>query len=368
MRKHPVDFRKEEIYNILNLINAGESVSIIGVGSVGKTNLLQHLIDPEVTKHYLAADADKLIILILDSNMLGTLPDKNSSDGNQIRAWAGFELMLHRLYMSFYPLDILKEDAVNFYNAYVSLQDGSNLLYAYMGVRYFELGINFFLRRGYKLVLMFDEFEEWLKIMPANFFHNLRGLRDLNKSSLMFGTFSRMPITDLIDLYNFDHLALEPFTELFTDNLTFVGPYNENDAHQMVKSLMKRHQAQNLPTYVEDFLIYLTGAYAGLLRAGFNSIRKMPALSMEDVRNPKLIDSFAAERTIRAECDTIWNSLSENEHDVLLAMVQGKQLPNNATTTQAIRLLSFKKLIKINGSTAKPYIQPPIFDAYVKTR
>ena len=49
MRKQPLEFRKEEVSYVMKRWQAAESCALIGVGSVGKTNLLQHLIDPDGT-------------------------------------------------------------------------------------------------------------------------------------------------------------------------------------------------------------------------------------------------------------------------------------------------------------------------------
>jgi hypothetical protein len=48
MRRQPLDYRQEEVGRIMHRWNAGESCSLVGVGSVGKSNLMQHLANPEV--------------------------------------------------------------------------------------------------------------------------------------------------------------------------------------------------------------------------------------------------------------------------------------------------------------------------------
>ena len=41
-------------------------------------------------------------------------------------------------------------------------------------------------------------------------------------------------------------LDIEPFVELFTDNVYYVGPYNEKDARKMFDELISRRQ-KNYP-------------------------------------------------------------------------------------------------------------------------
>ncbi|NJL54795.1 hypothetical protein HC928_06085 [bacterium] len=61
---------------------------------------------------------------------------------------------------------------------------------------------------------------------------------------------------------------MEPFTELFNDSIYYVGPYNAIDARRMVDTLMARN-SKTYPEHTISFLIWATGAYAGLLRSGF---------------------------------------------------------------------------------------------------
>src|SRR5262245_53777976 len=131
-RRQPIEFRKEEVAYVTQRWRASDSCSLVGVGSVGKSNLLQHLADPEVQAHYMdITQTGNFNSIIIDPNMLGALPH-SGADIDQVKCWAGYELMMHRLFMAFYPFDILgKDDARRFYETYAALQDGTNPLYAY---------------------------------------------------------------------------------------------------------------------------------------------------------------------------------------------------------------------------------------------
>ena len=43
MRKQAADFRKEEVSYVMKRWQGAESCSLVGVGSVGKSNLIHHL-------------------------------------------------------------------------------------------------------------------------------------------------------------------------------------------------------------------------------------------------------------------------------------------------------------------------------------
>jgi len=366
MRKQAVDFRKDEVTYISKRWQATESCSLVGVGSVGKSNLLQHLSDKDTHVRYLGAEkAQNFAAIIVDPHMLGPLPS-GTPDEEQFRCWAGYELMMHRLYLSFYPLEILEDDAIRFFDTYQALQDGSNPLFAYMGLRYFELGLEFFLRRGVQIVFMFDEFEEMLSQMPDKFFHTLRGIRDRHKSQISFLAFTRTPLPLLVAKQQRSADSLEPFVEQFTDNVYFVGPYNEADARTMTKRLLSRIGINQQQEHLVNFLLYATGRYAGLLRASVKMIDNQRLGDPSTTPAEQLITKLANWRPVQTECQTIWNSLSSAEHDVLKIAGQIAKPKTSAESEKAIGLLVHKRLLKVDKDSESIDIEPPIFKAFIQ--
>ncbi|MEL6310075.1 MAG: hypothetical protein AAFQ52_18195 [Chloroflexota bacterium] len=364
MRKHPVEFRKEEAQDIVSRFKSAESCSLVGVGSVGKSNLLHHLTDPDVHTYYLGKQrASRLITVVIDPNLLG--PTDESS--LQFKCWAGYELLMHRLFLALHPFDMLGEDAKSFGNTYRKLQDGSNPLYAYMGLRYFELGLEYFFRRDFQIVFLFDEFEELLRSMPVKFFQTLRGLRDTHKRNLSFLTFSREPIPVLIKNMGIDQLAIEPFTELFTDNLMFVGPYNRDDAYAMVQSLMQRNPNVQYTNDAINFLLHVTGQYAGILRAGFRALEMLGDIGPADMNNMNMIERMARRLRVQSECEVIWKSLTDVERNVLFAVASRRPDEIDDESERAISMLVQKRLLRVNHQMQTLQIEPPVFNVYVKS-
>jgi hypothetical protein len=353
----------EEVSYVTTRWKASESCSLVGVGSVGKSNLIQHLSDSDTQYHYLGDAATAFKAIIIDPNMLGPV-DEN--DSIQFRCWAGYELMMHRLYMAFHPFDVLGEQTDDFFDTYQELRDGSSPLHLYMGLRYFELGLEFFLRKKIQIVFMFDEFEEMLRLMPPKFFQTLRGLRDNHKTRLSYLTFSREPLPVLNDKMRLPEAEMEPFTELFTDNTYYVGPYNRNDARAMVERLMRRNR-KTYPSHVTTFLLDISGGFAGILRASFRVLSHIQSITPADTQNNEFIRKIARKQPVRAECETIWNSLTPVEQEVLKAVA--RLLPENVTddTELAISLLVQKRLLVIDDNNRSLQIRPPLFRHFVQT-
>ncbi len=364
-RQYELDFRKEEVETIMKYVAGATSCSLVGIGSVGKSNLIAHLSDPRVHEQYLGTEAAQRVKFItIDANMLGPMPpEKNDPHG----CWAGYELLMHRLFLAFYPFDMLPESEANrFYDTYLALQNGTNPLYAYMALRYFEVGLQFFLRQNYKVVFMFDEFEEMLKQLPVKFFQTLRGVRDANKRQLVYMTFTRSPLPTLVDRFEISSLEIEPFIELFTDNVLYVGPYNEKDARKMLAELSSRRQ-RTFPDNISELLLQATGRYAGLLRAGFASLEEMSNLTQATESVDTLAQALAIRSAIRTECQTVWKSLNRSEQYVLKAVARLTPYNVSPETEHAVTMLMQKRLLRLDKSQQSLEIAPPVFRVFVES-
>lgn len=364
-RKHPLEFRKEDVEYITQKWQASASCAVVGIGSAGKSNLLQHLIDPDVQAHYMGESAASFKSIVIDANMLGPLPSPNAPDAEQVRCWAGYELMMHRLYLAFYPFGMLSPDeARRFYDCYTALQDGTNPLYAYMALRYFELGLEFFMRKNIKIAFLFDEFDEMLRQMPVKFFQTLRGIRDANKNRIVYLTFTRSPLVTVVERLNIPMLDIEPFIELFTDNVHYVGPYNETDARQMVEDLSRRNKI-SYPEPVPTLLLQATGRYAGILRAGFNLLEEFSNVNLAEQDVDSMASLLASKPAIRTECRTIWTSLNRSEQYVLKAVARLTPYNVSEETEHAVAMLVQKRLLKLNKAKQTLEIEPPVFRVFV---
>lgn len=358
LRQHDLLYRAEECLYVTSVWKRRGSVSLIGVGSVGKSNLLHHLSSRAVCEHYFSPDVcDKLCILILDPHLLGPLA---SSHDDQYRAWAACELIMHRMYLTLYPMHHIDGDADVFFEAYQSLQDGSNPLFAYMGLRYLELGLELLFRHGYTIILLFDEFETWLREIPPSFFRSLRGLRDRRKGSLLFATFSRKEFGNIVDDLQLDPYQFEAFSELIVGNQLIIGPYNEHDANDMLNQVQV--SGSKLSAHVRHLILHCTGKHAGLMRSVLSCesiLYNLPTTYALD----QVLNAFSVQASVERECDIIWESLSDEEK-LLLKHVASKQSVTDSSQ-RTIQILRKKGLLVISPEHYIA-ITPPLFALYVE--
>lgn len=373
-REQNFDYRKDEVSLIMSRWASAESCSLVGVGSIGKSNLLQHLANPKIQTAYMKlSNTDHFEAITIDPSMLTPLPTTGQADDSQIRCWAGYELILHRLYMAFYQSDALNQsEKQDLQDAYLRLQDGNNPLYAYMGLRYLELGLDIVLSKDIQVVFMFDEFEEMLKNLPVKFFLTLRGLRDANKKQLSYLTFTRSPIVSLLNQFQIDQLGIEQFIELFTDNIFYIGPYSDSDARRMVSELAHRQQHEKIiDDYAITFLVWSTGGFAGLLRAALRMLSQFDGDRLNSstimTKNDQLAQELALAEPVQTECETIWQSLTEPEQYILKVAVGIEKYAKSDENISAAALLKRKKLLAIDkDDPGELTISPPLLLYYIR--
>ncbi len=367
-----LNFREKETLDVFSKLLSGDCCSVVGVGSVGKSNFLRHTLTTQVQTEVIKRlnserpyqDAERgglLTLVLIDPNTMLDAPAQPNAGTPSY--WAGYEVLMHRLYKAFYPLTGLTDrEKEDFLSAYRRMTEGSNQLLPFIGLRYLELGLEILLnpeslpRSRRQIVFVFDEFEEMLANLPSKFFRALRGLRDDYKYRLMYLTFTRRPLAQIVQEEKYDYHALEPFIELFTDNAYYLGPYNEADAMNMLDTLARRH-GKDYTNQFRHFLVDVTGGHAGLLRASFRLMEDLPPF---DMPKEKAVQFLVEHPAVQTECQTIWGGLSKEEK-AALREVAANQLDGISKT--ALRLLQEKKLLQLEGAIK---ITPPLFREFVQ--
>ncbi len=81
--KHPPTFRQELAEPVFKHMLSGESCTIVGTSSMGKTRFINSIMQPETQAYYLKAAAEKTLLVQVDFNLIDEVED-----------WAVFELLL----------------------------------------------------------------------------------------------------------------------------------------------------------------------------------------------------------------------------------------------------------------------------------
>ncbi len=333
----PPTYRAAEVEHIIKALCSGDSCSVVGIGSVGKSNLMRFLQRDDVHRAYLNPDQDACLFVYVDVNKML----KKSFWGLQ-------ELMLHQLLIELtnqevdsailQTLDDLHRRATN--------PQTRNLVLRYLDRAIWQ--VCHYL--GWRLIFLIDEFDELCRLMPPRSFGALRALRDDYKYRLMYVVATRLELKRLRE----NHLEIEAFEEIVSPHTIWLGTYSEDDARLMLHRLAARHQLALGDEIIEQ-ICALTGRHPGLLREAYYAFRKQQPLSEDLIHQPSLQDEYRR----------IWFSLSREEQQamVTLAGETGRPTP----PAGAVDRLRDKGLI-VKTASKTDQIFSPLFAHYLEQR
>jgi DNA-binding response OmpR family regulator len=335
-------YRQKILTSIIRTIAAGESCSIVGVASTGKSNLFRFLIRPEVRQKYLEERWGEYLFLYIDTHSLTELSD-----------WGLYELLLRRIVEATESLEIESQWPKRFNDLY---QQAVWPEKRPLARGYLERSVkNLCQRLGFRLVFLFDEFDEIFRRVDTRFFLGLRALRDEHKYRLSCVVATRDELSRIRE----DITECESFYELLSLNTFGLGPYSEADARNMIQRLAARKGV----TVVDDdvnLLIKFSGGHPGILRATF--------WALNDGRIDRAGDVFrqwSNEPDIQAECVKIWDSLGEDERMALADIAAERFLEQ--PEQKAIRLLKLKGLV-VESEVSQAAIFCRLFKHFVNQR
>lgn len=387
-QRKSLNYQKKDVHHLFQVIRAGESCSMVGIGSVGKSNILGFLGMSEAKEHYLRTEGQYCITVLLNPHMLIHL--QGAALENAGAVWAGYELMLNRLYRELADMDhpdfsqpreedddhSLIDEARTQYN---HLFSNTRPLYVQAGIRHLESVIHDVLTLGpaWKIVFLFDEFEQFAHHLPAEFFQSLRGLRDAHKQRVLFITTSRQSLPQIVEALAPErggepYLAMmEGFVELFSEQVHHIAPLEFQSAADAIDRYIIRYRLDKLreePVVLDNLvraLYRVTGGHAGLLRRSFrqgvaNRYALGDATPEQYTQNRDVLNVFLDDSGVKQECATIYHSLPQRERDVLLHIANGQAVVDIAS----LESLSQKNLVK-RDATDMPFVQLPVLRHYI---
>lgn len=332
---HPLTYRQEIAAPLFDLLASGESAAVVGPASMGKSRLLHFLLRPDVQQHYLGDAAANTWLLLVDCNRLA-----------EVSEWGLYELLLTSLTEDTSGrldadvrawLNELRREAIT----------GANALLAR---RHLELATRVLCREhGLRLYLIFDEFDEIYRSLPASALANLRSLRDADKYRLCYILMLR------------DHPGRlrppgdnEGFYELVSRSVIGLKPYGEEDARRVIAQIAARRR-RAVTSSQESAMLSLSGGHPGLLVALCDLLSNGHAVPVDgDLTAWALVQPQVAE-----ECRKLWNGLAEDEQFALSRLAYGVGAP------YVVReLLALKGVIRPVDREAFEFFSP-VFRQYV---
>jgi DNA-binding response OmpR family regulator len=317
-------------------LSAGDSCSIVGIGSVGKSNLLRFLQREDVRQAQLGDEAEHYLFVYVDTNKM-----------LKPNAWGLLELMLHQVLIALenQQADETKIQAIDDLH-----QRATGPGNRFLTLRYLDRALGIVCNQlGLRLVFLIDEFDELCRTMSPRGFAALRALRDEFKYRLMYVVTTRLELKRLRDNIS----EIDAFEELLSSYTVWLGPYSDEDARFMLGRVGARHETLLDDKTIEQILT-ATGRHPGLLREAYQVARQQPV---------DLIKTLAGRPSVQDESQRIWLSLTPDEQQAMVNLANDAVVPPEQQ--EFVDRLHDKGLVS-RSETKKSRLFSPAFAEYVK--
>ena len=382
MTSLPDHHQQEDVGYVFDVLKAGESCSLVGIGSIGKSNLLRYIARDHIKKQYLGRDAPFYITVFLDPHQIIHL--ENDALAMAGSYWPGYELLLSRLHRVLWdmqyaghiaPPDNGADSIIKLTHDYYLKLFGNDVLPTQAGIRHFEYAVYEVLQQNprRRLAFLFDDIEAFLDCLPPEFFQSLRGVRDDFKQRVMFVTGSRHALGEVVEKLAADRqdpgLAgdLEGFIELFHQFTRYIGPLSYASTVSAVEVFAVRYRLSLEPGFKDNLiraLFKITGGHAGLLRRCILPIipirDSLGEAAAEDYPGEYVLDYLLRDAGVLKECRIILDSLAPDELVVLRQIVNQEPVADS----HAYKTLRDKHLIG-STETGMPAITIPLVQRYL---
>lgn len=313
--------RQNDVGPIMQWLEGSHCIEVTGISNVGKSSLMRVLSLPDVWLQHLGDEGTSFLPVYIDCNRMLEMTEQGF-----------YELVLRCLQES--SPELAANQAIQ--NAYEALVAPANEFQVLLS---FSNGLTEALNKtGYKIILLFDEFDEPFQRIDTRVFLNLRAKKDRHGTRLVYVTATVKP---LAALRPGDHSG--EFGELFTHHRFHLAPLIRNE----VERLMRSFAASNgivLDKEDIDFAFKWTGGHPGYLECVCRIIGQTiasagrPGGSREEqfVFRRGLIEQFREDHSLKTEGEKIWNRCSTDQQESMRLLFSGME-PDSATMALLLR-------------------------------
>ncbi len=341
---YPPDSRFSEIEKILSYIKSGNSVQVISLIGVGRSNVLRILAYNHAVRTLHLGENQKWFHFV----MMNFAEIKKRPLQDSIK------------YMFIEILESLSERKMNEEHTHVkklfdeSLKSRDELV-IFQGLK---KTIDYLcLEKEFTVILLFDRFEEYVGVLEPSFFDNLRVLRDRAKYRFSCIFPLSRPLEETVGPQ-----IISSFYEFLVGNLVYLTLGDEK-IREFRLSYLKKTSGKNVDKKVLEEISNLTGGLGKLWLVSIE-VCLTNSTTAQQTTNNKLSHFLLSNTRVKSVILEIWESLSPYEQNILAAssqpfeLSQGKRL---ASSSEGILHLEKVGLIKNNKTTV------PLLEAYAKT-
>ena len=299
--RYPICYRSDEIRLICQLALRGESLGLVGIAGVGKSNLVNYLrVGKSFKSQYFGLGVDKVHFCVVGGSAWG---------GTTESLWSQMLSALGPITKSVSPPEAMVIPFADEDRALSRLQ-------AWLARLCQE--------SGYRIVYILDDFDNVILKGPLSMLDQLSELRSCgNRGFLSYVVFTKLLPHVLGKSYDIEKSS--KFYDLIRHNIYALEPYTAGDALQMLKHL--NAGAGGLLHHKDLIEIYrLAGGHGQLLKTVFQLLAEERTTSEDAIRR------LAEHPDVQQECQRIIAGLHEQEQQVAWRAARGNLLAEDWDT------------------------------------
>lgn len=373
---YPKEFHLSELTELFKRIIQGHCVSLVGVGTVGKTHLVEHFSEnTEAQEHILLnlkvsdIKPNDLLFVHVDPNGMIDLGPLNA---HFPPAWPGFDLIFRGIMHTVQHVQGNESESQDSLYRLISerwkasidtTRHGPIMVFPLIELSVNNIFDEILRKHGNKdgrLIIVLDDFHTLLEKMPRSFFLNLRALRNQHRYRLVYIVVGRQDIHELIEPSQ--RADLEDFTDLFQEPIYISAAMNSYDMEVVFAYLEHRIHGENgiWSDDAKQLMFHVSSGHGGLMRTCFAFYE----LFHKDKDKDNLVRKLVLQPSIVKECQIILESCIPEEKSMLKRVAQGVTL--NLGSYEDARLLkglSQKQLVIEENNVYR--IASPLLAFYV---
>lgn len=316
---YPAKTREREIRELFHAIKAGKSAQLIAMPGVGRANVLGFLAYNRAIRIHHTSEKEQTQYHFVMTNF-SEMKNRPTFD---VMKFLFLELTssLHerRREKEFLLVDKLFKNALSYNDELVlfqALKDAVELLT---------------LEKGLTIIFLFERFETYIPQVTANFFNNLRSLRNRAKYKFSVVFSLTRPLEDILEPELF-----ADFYEFVADNHVYLS-LKDNVGLQFRISYLEKLTGKKIPQKTIDQILSLTAGHGKLTRLAMEFYL---AKEKQDITEKLLLGL----KTIQGALREIWEFLTPDERQDIVTLCKGESCPVPSAFLKEIQLITNEKI------------------------
>jgi DNA-binding winged helix-turn-helix (wHTH) protein len=334
---YPLDFRAEDSKVLGEHLRNRHSISLIGMKRVGISNFLRFFLYKKGVVEKYIADKNFHLFITVDLN-----------DLVEREIFPFWILTLKRIEDAVKDFDVPKELKKEISDLFVTAIQSKDLFLLIDSIR---KAINKIVETGVLPTIFFIRFDRMDDAATKELLFNLEGLREAthHKLSYVFTTYRRL---DQLMPKAFDTTSLN-----LASNTMHLKTALKEDSSIIAQAYISRYDLK-LSKKVQEVLFDLVDGYNQYLQLALIILNENKG---KEFIKEKLLSLLTSDERVILQSEELWESLEENEKDLLLKVSEGEELSEKeATESKYLWDTGFLK-----GAAKNPQIFSPIFKHFL---